>query len=92
MTLVLEDGLEVKTFGFEFGDKDGIINFGDHEIPIKSFLVAVEYVLENSELIENDPRLEFIECIKSMEIVDGFDSGRKRLRASPALSKNPFNR
>lgn len=35
---------------------------------MESFLKAVEYVLTNSPLSENDPRLHFIEGIKQSDI------------------------
>jgi len=45
-----------------------------------SFLKAVEYVLTNSALEENDPRLHFIEGIKNSEIVERNTASTKGLK------------
>jgi hypothetical protein len=53
------------------------IYFGEYTIPMKDFVLAVEYVLTNSDLYENDPRLELIETIKKSSIVDGWNKTRE---------------
>lgn len=70
-------GLRVKTFGF--GSRLNTVYLGDYEISLEDFLVAAEYVLTNTDLEPNDPRLQFVERVKSMEEVDGYNPGRKRL-------------
>lgn len=60
--------LEVKTWGF---GKD-VVHFGDYEVSIEDFLIAAHYVLTNTNLTENDPRLQFIECVRSMQVVEGW--------------------
>ena len=63
------NGLPVKTFGI---GKD-VVFFGDYEVSIEDFLIAAHYVLTNSNLTgEDDPRLQFIECVRSMKVVDGW--------------------
>lgn len=77
-------GLEVKTFGF--GSMGNTVHLGDYEISIEDFLVAAEYVLTDTDLEPNDPRLQFVKCVQSMKQADGYNPGRKRLEASePAV-------
>lgn len=63
-----------------------VILLGEYEIPLDDFCKLVEYVLTNTDLDANDPRLELVDKIKRMEIVDGFatmmtnTSGSKRLK------------
>ena len=89
MTLILDrgtqpDGLEVKTFGF--GLMRNTVRLGDYEISLEDFLVAAEYVLTNTDLEPNDPRLQFVKCVQSTQETDGYNPGRKRLAASePAV-------
>lgn len=68
-------GLQVKTFGFG----PHTIYLGKYEISLKDFLAAAEYVLINRDLDPNDPRLEFIELVKSMREVPWYQEGNKRL-------------
>ena len=77
-------GLEVKTFGFGLmGDK---VYLGDYEISIEDFFFAAEYVLTNTNLGPNDPRLQFVKCVKSMKEVEGYNPSKKRLESSePAV-------
>lgn len=77
-------GLRVKTFGF--GSMANTVHLGDYEISIEDFLVAANYVLINTDLEPNDPRLQFVKCVKSMKEVDGYNPNRKRLESSaPAV-------
>lgn len=73
-------GLEVKTYGF--GSFGNTVHLGDYEISIEDFLVTAEYVLTNTDLEPNDPRLQFVKCVQSMRQVGGYNLGRKRLEAS----------
>ncbi|MEK7555141.1 MAG: hypothetical protein AAB518_04125 [Patescibacteria group bacterium] len=73
-------GLEVKTFGFIAGSHPVLL--GDYEISIEDFLIAANYVLTNTDLDSNDPRLQFVKCIQSMREVEGYQPGRKRLSPS----------
>jgi hypothetical protein len=81
MTLLLErgtqpEGLGVKTLGGPLGN---IVFLGNYQISLEDFLFAAEYVLTNTNLKSNDPRLQFVKCVKSMKKVEGFGSGGKRL-------------
>ncbi len=83
MSLVLVEtkptGLEVKTFGH--GPMGNTVYLGGYEISLKDFLAAVEYVLTNTDLKPNDPRLQFIKCVQSMKEVDGYNANGKRLKS-----------
>jgi len=72
MTLCLDLGtkpksLEIKTRGF--GEDD--VYLGDHVIPMRSFLAAACHVLTSRDLRDNDPRLQFVKCVRSMKVVKG---------------------
>ena len=62
------DGLEIKTYGFD--GMRNVVHIGSYEISIIDFLYAAHYVLTNTALEPNDPRLQFVKCVKSMEEVD----------------------
>ncbi len=75
------EGLEVKTFGQTIGpDPLQMVYIGDYKISMKDFLCAAEYVLTNTDLEPDDPRLQFLKCVRSMKIVKGYNSGGKRLK------------
>lgn len=69
------DGLRVKTRGF---GKD-IVFIGEYEVSIEDFFVLAHYVLTNTNLREDDPRLRFVESVKAMIVFEGFNRGGKRL-------------
>lgn len=73
-------GLEIKTYGF--GSMGNTVHLGDYKISLQDFLMATEYVLTNTDLEPNDPRLQFMKCVQSMKQTDGYSPGRKRLEAS----------
>ena len=89
MSLFLDLGtkpadLKVKTFGF--GSMGNTVNLGDYEISLEDFLIAAEYVLTNTDLEPNDPRLQFVKCVQSMKEVDGYNPSKKHLESSvPAV-------
>jgi hypothetical protein len=93
MSLILEmgtkpEGLEVKTYGF--GLMGNSVYLGNYEISIEDFLVTALYVLTNTDLDVNDPRIQFLKCVHSLKVVRGYNPNRTRLEASePAvLPKN----
>lgn len=96
MSLILNmgtkpEGLEIKTYGTITGDNNAV-HFGDYEISLEDFLCAANYVLTNTDLEPDDPRLRFIDNAKSMIEVNGFDSGKKRLKSSVSpvrLNRSP---
>lgn len=78
MSLVLSnskpDGLTAKTFGDLCRSNSGeqVVIIGDYVIPMSDFVVLVMYVLTNSELDENDPRLQLVAQVKNMGVVPDF--------------------
>ena len=86
MTLILDRSnpkIAVKTRGFDPMVGTTIIRFGDYDVPMNDFLSAVHYVLTNTDLqTSDDERLQFVKCVKSMKVVDGWNQGRKRLNTS----------
>lgn len=49
------------------------------EFALLDFLVIAEYVLTNTDLRKDDPRLLFIKTLKGAKIVKGFNRGKKRI-------------
>jgi hypothetical protein len=49
------------------------------EFALLDFLVIAEYVLTNTDLRKDDPRLLFIKTLKGAKIVKGFNKGKKRI-------------
>ena len=79
MSLILGRGnksLRVKTFG----SGDGSVLLGGYEISMKDFLIATEYVLTNTDLGRNDPRLKFTKMVKRLKEVEGWNPSKKRLK------------
>lgn len=79
--------LEIKTFGF--GPMGNTVYLGDYEVSLEDFLVAAKYVLTNTDLEPNDPRLQFVRCVQSMKEVEGYNPNREHLESSvPAVLLN----
>lgn len=72
-------GLSVKTFGF--GQMGNTVYLGEYEISLEDFLIMSHYVLTNTDLESNDPRRQFVECVKEMQEVSGFNAPATRLRS-----------
>lgn len=80
MSLLLNNGtipneLRVKT-GFGFDDS---VSIGDYELSMDDFCETVTYVLMNTDLKENDPRLKLLETIKKLQVMPGYMSNKTRL-------------
>ena len=73
------DGLTAKTMGV--GDE--VVFLGDYQISMEDFLILAHYVLTNSNLTKDDPRLQFVESVRNMEVVEGYTTivGGKELDA-----------
>jgi len=97
MTLCLDLGtkpksLEIKTYGFSEDD----VYLGDEVIPMRSFLAAACRVLTCRDLRDDDPRSQFVVCVRSMkavkghlEIITGKELDTKRLESDlPPVIKN----
>lgn len=86
MTLFLQHpktspGVSVKTWG------DGIVHICQHEIHEDDFFDAVKYVIENTNISgRNDVRMKFIEYVRSLAAVKGFDDTTK---AGPKVRLEP---
>jgi len=57
------------------------------DIPISDFLAMAWYVLTNTDLYKDDPRIPFVNTIKELKQLEGHDPGRKRL----AVDKNSWS-
>ena len=58
----------------------GTVFVGDYEISMQDFLHLAEYVLTNTDLTNNDPRLEFVKKVGvKLKIVPGYNPGKQRL-------------
>ncbi len=80
----LPRGLEFKTcgkgpalgkMGMVFGRSQTVF-LGDYQIHIDDFLQGALYVLTNTDLLEGDARLRFVEVVKKLQIVPGYNVER----------------
>ena len=60
-------------------NKTGTVRIGDYVFTYEDFFGIVEYVMENTDLRENDFRISILEQFKSAKIVDGWNKGNKRI-------------
>jgi len=85
MSLTLDEskptGLTIKTCGIRFEIAKGtskrreqIVMLGDYEIPMSDFCAAIEYVLSNTDLDPNDPRIGLVERIQRSNMVQGYNA------------------
>jgi len=83
--------IEAKTFGpgiQMFGMSDAVL-LVDYKIPIDDFCCLVEYVLTNTDVRPDDPRLKLVELIKTAHLVKGWQtvsdpkSKAKRIELGP---------
>jgi hypothetical protein len=51
-------------------------------IPIVEFMIGVEYVLENTDLVPNDPRLLFLERIRAAKVGPGWNAAGQRIHVA----------
>jgi hypothetical protein len=79
------EGLTIKTCGLRFGVpnvsslREQIVMLGDYEIPMSDFCFAIEYVLTNTDLDTDDPRIPLVAKIKSMATVPGYNTAGGKL-------------
>ena len=64
------NNLYTKTYSPKF------VTVGDYEIGINDFLCLVEYVLTNTDLVPDDPRIDFVKRMKTAKKVQGWRSGK----------------
>jgi hypothetical protein len=58
---------------------DSIVRIGDYEIESSDFCQLIEYFFRNFDIEQNDERLNLLNHLRELEIVDGFEKGKKRL-------------
>ncbi len=66
MTLALKNGVDVKTY------EASTVLIDHKEYGIEDVLNIVYYVLTNTDLVPDDPRLGFIKVVKDMDVVPGY--------------------
>ncbi len=54
------------------------VTVGDYEIDLEDFCLLAEYVFTNTDLEDNDVRIETVERIKEYKQVEGYNAGNKR--------------
>ncbi len=70
-----QKGVDIKTHGIIFpGQTEETVRFGQYEVPLSEFLLAVEYVMTNTDLNSDDPRILLALKIKHGGIVPGFNT------------------
>jgi len=79
MSLALSNSrnLNIKTLGL-MNNKD-VVFLGRYDVEINDFFHMVYYVLTNTDLYRNDPRLKFIRRVKRMKKVKGYMPNKKHL-------------
>ena len=70
-----ENGAEIQVMPHPNGN----IVIGQYDMSMKDFCDMAMYVLINTDLEANDPRLEFVEEVKAMREMPGYNPGRRRL-------------
>ena len=75
--------LWIKSLGMKHSPT--VVCISKYKIPIKDFLDIVEYVMTNTDLTHDDPRLQFLKVIESMEKVQGYNPGAKHLQNSISM-------
>lgn len=59
------------------------IEIGHEEVGLRDFLCLAHYVLTNVDLTgPDDPRLHFVQCVRTMREADGHNAGGRRLEAT----------
>lgn len=85
MSLILDEStpknLMVKTCGLQFPVGEGqnkrreqVVMLGDCEMSMTDFCTAVVYVLTNTDLDPNDPRIGLVERIKKATVIQGHNA------------------
>ena len=77
MSLSLELGTNPN--GLMVWSTGGPVRIGDYELSMADFCYMVDYVFQNTDLAENDPRELILKRFKEAEIVKGFNPGGRRI-------------
>lgn len=59
-----------------------VVTIGEYDMSLQDFLDMFEYVMQNTDLIPNDPRLRLIEKVKKARQVAGYNQGKQRIKLS----------
>ncbi len=81
MTLALDSGIQVKSWPPIFSHKEERVFINGVEMTTLEFLQAALYVLTNTDLIgEDDPKKQFVDLVKKMNVSEGLNHGFKMLK------------
>ncbi len=73
----IPDNLRVASQGVMTGY---MVFIGEYEVSMEDFSAMVLYVLTNTDLEENDPRIELVKNIKNLMITTGWNEGGVRFK------------
>jgi len=79
MSLSLDLGTKPNGLLAYFGADPTVLFLGDCAITMRDFVLLVEYVMTNTDLMPDDPRLRLIRRMISMCVVAGYNPGSSRL-------------
>jgi len=71
--------LEIKSHPNIPGHENETVRIGEYHMSLSDFLVMAEYVLTNTDIVPNDPRVKFLERIKRAEPIPGWNPGNQRI-------------
>ncbi len=83
MSLLLEMGTEPHRL--YTNAMDDWVAIGDYTLSLVDFLALAQYVLSNTNLVPNDPRVAFVDAIRDSMAVPGWGDQGTRLQLSEAL-------
>jgi len=66
------------------------IQFGEEEISMKEFLGITCRFLTDEHLSKKDPRKGLIDCVRAMQVIEGYTKGTQRLSNEPLLISGPY--
>lgn len=75
------DGGEIycKSMQWNFQENGNMVMIGDKYITLHAFCNIVEYVLQNTDLIPNDPRSRLIKKIRFNKLIEGYNPNSQRI-------------
>lgn len=78
MSITLDCGTEPKDLSIKTFDGKTVF-LGEYKISMVDFAICVFYVLTNTDLEENDPRLKLVEDVKNLQIKQGRNGVNSKL-------------
>lgn len=79
LSLSYPKGLSAKTQGVKLPvtgrghERKQLLMLGDYEIPMEDFCELALYVLTNTDLDKDDPRVALVDRVRAMKVVDGYN-------------------